>query len=116
MAPSSASCSPASPTVTARRGDIHPAGGAAQGEDLFDDAGGVRDRGAVGHGVHGGVTAQGRGAGAGFHGFGVFAAGFAQVGVDVHHARQRNEASGVNYCRVPHAGAVGVEVLAACRQ
>ena len=82
----------------ADRADVHPAGGAAQGEDLFDDAGGVRHRGAVGHRVHGRVAAQGGGAGAGFHGFGVFAAGFAQVGVDVHHARQRDEAGGVNYC------------------
>ena len=45
MAPSSASRSPASPTVTAPiglHGDV--AGGAAQGEHLLDDAGGVRDR------------------------------------------------------------------------
>ena len=86
----------------ADRADVHPAGGPAEGEDLFDDAGGVRHRGAVGHRVHGRVAAQGGGAGAGFDGFGVFAAGFAQVGVDVHHAGQRDEAGGVDDC-----GAVG---------
>ena len=84
----------------ADRADVHPAGGAAQGEDLFDDAGGVRHRGAVGHRVHGGVAAQGRGAGAGLDRFGVFAAGFAQVGVDVHHAGQGDESGGLNDCCV----------------
>ncbi len=95
------------------RADVHPAGGPAKGEDLLHDAGGVRHRGAVGHGVHGRVAAQGGGAGAGFDGFGVFAARFAQVGVDVHHARERDEARGVDYCCVPHPGAVGVQLTAA---
>jgi hypothetical protein len=42
--------------------------------------------------MHGGIPAQGRGAGAGFDGFGVFAAGFAQVRVDIHHAWKCHQA------------------------
>ncbi len=80
----------------ADRADVHPAGGAAQAVDLLHHAGGVRHRGAVGHGVDGGVAAQGGGAGAGLHGFGVLAAGFAQVGVHVHHAGQGHQAGGVD--------------------
>ena len=91
--------------------DVHPAGGAAQAVDLFHDAGGVGHGVAVGHGVHGGVAAQGCGAGAGLHGFGVFAAGFAQVGVDVHHAGKCHQAGGLD-----DGGAVRCEVPARVRR
>ena len=60
--------------------------------------------------MHGGVAAQGGGAGAGLDGFGVFAAGFAQVGVDVHHAGQRDQAGGLNDGGAARRG----QVLAAC--
>ncbi len=74
--------------------DVHPAGRAAQAVDLFHHTGGIRHRVAVGHGVDRGEAAQGGGAGAGLYGFGIFAAGFAQVCVHVHHAGQCHQAGG----------------------
>ncbi|MDQ0708654.1 hypothetical protein QFZ52_001306 [Arthrobacter woluwensis] len=84
---------------------IDPAGGLAEAVDLLDDAGRVGHRGAVRHGVHGGVTAQRRGAGSGLHGLGVLPARLTQVGVNVHETRQGHETR-----RVGHGGALGVRV------
>ena len=104
IAPSSASCSPASPTVTAPTGRTsHAAGLAAEPPDLLDDAGGVGDRVGVRHRVHGGVAAERGGAGAGLDGLGVLAAGLAQVGVQVDQAGQRDQAAGVDRPRRPAA-------------
>ncbi len=60
--------------------------------DLFHHACGVGDRVGVGHRVHGGEAAQRRRPGAGLHGLGVLAARLAQVSVQVHEARQGDEA------------------------
>jgi hypothetical protein len=46
--------------------------------------------------VDGGVPAEGGGPGSGLNGFGVLAAGLAEVGVDVHHAGQCHQAGGVD--------------------
>jgi hypothetical protein len=92
----------------ADRPDVHPAGGTAEGVHLLHDAGGVRHRRAVGHRVNGRVAAQGGGAGPGLNRFGVLAAGFAQVGVDVDHAGQGHQSGGLE-----NGGAVSLEVLAA---
>ena len=98
IAPSSASRSPASPTVTAPdRDDVDQAGLLPEPPDLLDDAGGVGDRVGVGHRVHGGEPAERGGPAAGLDGLGVLAAGLAQVGVQVDQAGQRDQPGGVDH-------------------
>ncbi|MDF9802525.1 hypothetical protein M2436_001072 [Streptomyces sp. HB372] len=80
------------------------AGLLAEPPDLLDDAGGVGDGEGVGHGVHGGEAADGRGPGAGEDGLGVLAAGLAQMGVQVDQAGQQDLPLGLD-----HGGAGGVE-------
>ena len=79
------------------------AGLPAEPPDLLDDAGGVGDREGVGHGVDGGVAAEGGGAGAGEDGLGVLAAGLAQVGVEVDQAGQQDLPVGVDRRSAPSA-------------
>ena len=73
---------------------------AAEPPDLLHHSGGIGDGFGIGHGVHGGEAAQGRGAGAGLDRLSVLTARLAQVSVQVHQTRQGHQAA-----RVEHAGA-----------
>ena len=77
--------------------DLDVAGGTAERGDLLDDAGRVGHRVGVRHGVHDRVAAGGRGAGAGQHGLRALPARFAQMGVQVDEAGQRDQAVGVDH-------------------
>ncbi len=68
----------------------------AQVPHLLDDAGRVGHGIGVGHGMDGGEAAQGRGARPGQDRLGVLPSRLAQVGVQVHEARQRDQPVGVD--------------------
>ncbi len=97
IAPSSASCSPLSPTVTAPIG-LH--GGvarrAAEAGLLLDDSGGVGDRERVRHREDRREPARRCGLRAGEHGLALLVARLAQVRVQVDEAGQRHEPVGVD--------------------
>ena len=86
-------------------GDV--ARGFAEGELLLDDSGGVGDGRGVGHREDGGVPAGGGGAGSGEDRLGCLVPGLAQVRVQVHQARQRDESVDVDHggARTGQAGA-----------
>jgi len=88
----------------ADRLDVHQPGLTPEPPDLLDDAGGVGDRGGVGHREHGDITAQGRGGTPGGHRLGVLAARLAQVGVQIHQTRQGDQAGAVDYLRACGTG------------
>ena len=72
--------------------------GVATGQPhLLDDAGRVGDRVGVRHRMHGGEATERSGARAGLDRLGVFAAGLAQVRVQVDQARQRDQSVGVDH-------------------
>ena len=96
IVPSSASLAPAEPDRDgAHRLDVAVARGAAEPPDLLDHPGRVGHRVGVGHRVHRGVAAEGRRRGPCLHRFRVFAAGLAQVRVQVDEAGQGDQAAGV---------------------
>jgi hypothetical protein len=73
------------------RVDVAVAALAAEAPHLLDDAGRVGDRIGVGHRMDRRVTTHRSRLGAGQHGFGVLAPGLAEVGVEVHQARQGDQ-------------------------
>ena len=65
---------------------LDPVGCLAQIQHLVDDGSRVLSGRRIGHRMHGGVAAHGGRAGASEDGFGILAAGLAQVRVNVHEA------------------------------
>ena len=70
---------------------------ATEPPDLFDHTGGVGHRVGVGHGMNGRETTQRRCLRSGLDGLGILTAGFAQMGMQVDQARQRDQSVGVEH-------------------
>ena len=109
--PISVSCLPCQPDgdradrVHVDQADLLPAV-----PDVVGDDRAVGDRVGVGHREHRGVAAQSRCRRTGFDVLGVFAAGLAQVGVQVDEAGQQDLAAGVDDVGIVGIGEVGADL------
>ena len=90
MVPSSASCSPLRPTVTAPTVHVHQPGFPPPAPHVLDHHRVVGDRVGVGHREHRGVAAQSRRHRAGLDGLGVLPARLPQVRVQVDEAGEHD--------------------------